>query len=128
MKTVLIAVLLLVVAVIVALFVLTATVVRKHIKKVGERAQQKTFQLKSLQTDVELLTETEIRPDAKAALQALAEQLCFSDPMSGEALAPLEQEISEKIAALKAAEDKAQTAAEISRLLDERNKKCKILK
>ena len=128
MKTILIAVLLLVIIVAVLLVVLTATVGRRHIKRVGEKAKQKTFYLQSLQTDVELLAEAESRPDAKAALQALAEKLLYSDPMSDETLAALEREIEDKINALKTTANKTQAAAEIALLLDERNKKCKILK
>lgn len=128
MKTILIAVLIFVLIVAVLLVVLTATVGRRHIKGVSEKAKQKTLYLQNLQTDVELLAEVEPHPDAKAALQALAEKLRYSDPMSDETLAALEREIADKVNVLKTTADKTQSAAEIALLLDERNKKCKILK
>lgn len=127
MKTILIAVLIFVLIVAVLLVVLTATVGRRHIKRVSEKAKQKTLYLQNLQTDVELLAEVD-PPDAKAALQALAEKLRYSDPMSDETLAALEREIADKVNVLKTTADKTQSAAEIALLLDERNKKCKILK
>ena len=61
-------------------------------------------------------------------MQALAEKLRYSDPMSDETLAALEREIADKVNVLKTTADKTQSAAEIALLLDERNKKCKILK
>ena len=128
MKTILIAALVFVLIVAVLLVVLTATVGRRHIKRVSEKAKQKTLYLQNLQTDVELLAEVEPHPDAKAALQALAEKLRYSDPMSDETLAALEREIADKVNVLKTTADKTQSAAEIALLLDERNKKCKILK
>ena len=128
MKTILIAVLIFVLIVAVLLVVLTATVGRRHIKRVSEKAKQKTLYLQNLQTDVELLAEVEPHPDAKAALQALAEKLRYSDPMSDETLAALEREIADKVNVLKTTADKTQSAAEIALLLDERNKKCKMLK
>lgn len=48
--------------------------------------------------------------------------------MSDETLAALEREIADKVNVLKTTADKTQSAAEIALLLDERNKKCKILK
>lgn len=109
-------------------FILAATVGYRHIEKVDAKVKQKTFFLKNLQTDVALLAAAENDPVAKAVLDALAEQLRFSDPMSDASLADLEQEITYKIGALKGTEDKAAATAEIMRLLDERNRKCKILK
>lgn len=65
MKTILIAVLIFVLIVAVLLVVLTATVGRRHIKRVSEKAKQKTLYLQNLQTDVELLAEVDPPPMPK---------------------------------------------------------------
>lgn len=109
-------------------FILASTVGYRHIEKVDAKVKQKTFFIKNLQTDVELLATAESDLAAKNAFNTLAEHLRFSDPMSDASLADLEQEITNKIGALKGAEDKTASAVEIIYLLDERNRKCKILK
>lgn len=101
---------------------------RDEIERVECSIQKKVFYIKSLQMDVELLAEQEIDPATKKALTQLAEKIRFSDPMSCEQLADLENRISEKIADLKTTADKTEIIRELNALVDERNKKCRILK
>lgn len=101
---------------------------RDEISRVEEKVKAKVFYIKSLQVDVELLEEKETDAETKTALQNLAEKIRFSDPMSHEALAELEQEISDKVSELKTATEKHSLIAEIELLLLERNKKCKLMK
>lgn len=90
--------------------------------------KEKTFFLKSLQVDLEMMAEKEENNDIKAKLTALAEKFQYSDPMSNDALKDIETEITNKVQELKQAENKVELIGEIEMLLMERNKKCKILK
>ena len=75
-----------------------------------------------------MLAQQEQNPETKTALIKLAEKIRYSDPMSSEALADLEAEISEKITTLKTVADKQNMIQEIELLMTERNKKTKMLK
>ena len=101
---------------------------RNEIERVEAKVQKKVFYIQELQADVELLAAAETDADTKAALTRLAEKIRFSDPMSNEQLADLENKISTKVLKLKTAANKVEIITELTSLLDERNKKCKILK
>lgn len=101
---------------------------RNEIERVEAKVQKKVFYIRELQADVELLADDETEADKKTALTQLAEKIRFSDPMSNEQLVELEGKISAKILELKTAANKVEVIAELNSLLDERNKKCKILK
>ena len=99
-----------------------------EINRVEEKIKVKRAFIQFLQTDIEMLVESENDAETKAALQKLAEKVRFSDPMSHEMLSELESRISNKVEEMKTAADKATLIKEIDLLLLERNKKCKILK
>lgn len=99
-----------------------------EIERVTAKVQEKTFYIKQLQADVELLSGAETDAATKSALTQLAEKIRYSDPMSNEQIADIEDRITAKIAELKSATDKAKIIAELNLLLDERNRKTKILK
>ena len=101
---------------------------REEINRVEEKVEKKVFYIKALQVDVEMLASTETDSDTKAALTKLADKIRFSDPMSNEALADLEAEISAKVKELKTAENKAGIITVLDSLITERNKKAKLLK
>ncbi len=101
---------------------------RNEIERVEAKVQQKVFCIRELQADIELLADNETNADVKKALTQLAEKIRFSDPMSSEQLANLENKISAKVLELKTAPNKVEIITELNSLLDERNKKCKILK
>ena len=111
-----------------AICMITADVGRDEIKRVEVKVQKKVFYIRELQTEVELLAAAETDVDIKTALAQLAEKIRFSDPMSNEQLADLENKISAKVLELKTAANKKEVIAEITLLLDERNRKCKFLK
>lgn len=111
-----------------AICMIAADTGRGEIERVEAKVQKKVFYMRSLQADVELLVNQEPDPDTKAALEQLAEKIRFSDPMSHEQLAELEAQIAAKVSELKIANKKAGIVAEILSLLDERNKKCEILR
>ena len=101
---------------------------RNEIERVEAKVQKKVFYIRELQADIELLADNETNADVKTALTQLAEKIRFSDPMSNEQLADLEDKISTKIEELKTTSSQLEIITELNSLLDERNKKCKILK
>lgn len=111
-----------------ALCVIAGQAGANEINRVEEKIKVKRAFIQFLQTDIEMLAETETDTETKAALKKLAEKVRFSDPMSHEMLGELESRISAKIEEMKTATDKKGLIAEVNTLLTERNKKCKILK
>lgn len=96
---------------------------RSEIEQVEDKVQEKTFSIRSLQADVELLANAEPDAEAKAELLRLAEKIRFSDPMSHEQTSELEAQISAKFEELKTASNKLETITELNSFLDERNRK-----
>lgn len=111
-----------------AVCMISADAGHNEIERVEAKVQKKVFYIRELQVDVELIAAAETDTDTKAALTQLAEKIRFSDPMSSEQLADLENKISVKAMELKTAANKVEIITELTSLLDERNKKCKILK
>lgn len=101
---------------------------RDEIERVEIIAQKKIFYIRELQADVELLVDNERDVEIKTALMRLLEKIRYSDPMSSEQLKDLESRISAKVTEMKTATNITEIIAELNSLLDERNKKCKILK
>lgn len=111
-----------------AVCMISADAGRNEIERVGAKVQKNVFYIRELQADIELLADNESDAAVKTALTQLAEKIRYSDPMSNEQLADLENKISTKVAELKTASSKLEIITELNSLLDERNKKCKILK
>ena len=111
-----------------AVCMISADAGRNEIERVEAEVQKKVFFIRELQADIELIATTETDADTKAELIRLAEKIRFSDPMSNEQLMDLENKISTKVLKLKTATNKVEIITELTLLLDERNKKCKILK
>lgn len=111
-----------------AVCMIASDVGRSEIERVSAKVQEKTFYIKQLRADVELLVGTETDAAIKSALTQLAEKIRYSDPMSDEQLTNIENQITEKIAELKTSTDKAKIIDVLHSLLDERNRKIEILK
>lgn len=111
-----------------AVCMISADAGRNEIERVEAEVQEKVFFIRELQADIELIATTETDADTKAELIRLAEKIRFSDPMSNEQLMDFENKISTKVLKLKTATNKVEIITELTLLLDERNKKCKILK
>lgn len=111
-----------------AVCMISADAGRNEIERVEAKVQNKVFYVREMQADIELLADNESDAAVKTALTHIAEKIRFSDPMSNEQLADLENKISIKAAELKTASSKLEIITELNSLLDERNKKCKILK
>lgn len=103
-------------------------IAKKEIERVEEKVGKKVFFIKALQIDIEMLAKDETDADTKEALNKLAQKIRFSDPMSVDEIADLEEKISSKIAELKTAEYKSEIITELNLLLTERNEKAKLLK
>lgn len=111
-----------------AVCMIASDVGRSEVERVSAKVREKTFYIKQLQADVELLAGAETDTTTKSALMQLAEKIRYSDPMSDGQLADIEDRITEKITELKASADKAKIINELNSLLDERNRKIKIMK
>ena len=111
-----------------AVCMISADAGRDEIERVEAKVQKKVFYIRELQADIELLADNESDATVKTALTQLAEKIRFSDPMSNEQLADLEDKISTKIEELKTTSSQLEIITELNSLLDERNKKCKNLK
>lgn len=111
-----------------AVCMISADAGRNEIERVEAKVRKKVFYIRELQADIELLADNESDAAVKTALTQVAEKIRFSAPMSNEHLADLENKISTKAAELKNAASKMEIITELNSLLDERNKKCKILK
>ena len=99
-----------------------------EINRVEEKIKVKRAFIQFLQTDIEMLAESEPDAATKTELKKLAEKVRFSDPMSHEMLGELESRISAKVEEMKSVTEKKVLIEEVTTLLTERNKKCKILK
>lgn len=111
-----------------AICMIAADVGRSQIEQVSAKAREGTFYIRQLQTDIESLADTETNAETKTALKQLAEKIRFSDPMRDAQIADIENRITAKISEMKSATDKSKIINELNSLLDERNKKIKILK
>ena len=111
-----------------ALCVIAGQAGANEINRVEEKIKVKRAFIQFLQTDIEILAETETDAETKAALKKLAEKVRFSDPMSHEMLCELESRITAKVEDMETSSNKISLVREVEVLLIERNKKCKILK
>lgn len=103
---------------------------RDEVQRVEDKVKSKVFYIKSLQVDVELLAEKAPDGSVKNTLNDLAQKIRFSDPMSHEQLAPLEEKLALLIEEMKSAheDDMLGLILQVNKLLNERNAKCKLLK
>ena len=116
------------IAAIAAICMISADVGRTEIERVEKKVQGKVFYIRNLQTDIEILANAEQDKVTKKALEQLAEKIRYSDPMSNEQLASLEEKIESLADELESSNQKTEIISKIETLLDERNRKCKILK
>jgi hypothetical protein len=105
-----------------------------EIGRIDGAVKEKIFFIKSLQADVEGLAAKAGENSLQDSLRELAEAIRYSDPMSNGHLAGMESDIGVKTASLRSLVEAMDTEAalglcgELRRLLEERNRKCKLLK
>jgi len=108
--------------------VVAANFGKKVISGTDVKVKEKVSYIRTLQAEMELISDAEKDHSIKTELQKLTEAIRYSDPMSDYSLADIEKTISEKVSELKSIGDKSQLISEITNLVAERNKKCKLLK
>lgn len=101
---------------------------KQEIQRIETKVKEKTQFIRLLQSDIEMLANTEEDPNIKQQLIQLAERVRLSDPMSDGQLSEIEALISEQVSLLKASPEKQQLIDTLNNLLSERNKRCMILK
>lgn len=114
--------------------VVKASAAVELVGETDEKIKTKTVFIKSLTADAEGLVDRANGESAKAACKKVYEAARYSDPMSHDALASIEEQITERVAALSAsvAKDDIQQiislADDVVHLLEERARKCRLLK
>ena len=114
--------------------IVKADIAITEVERIDAKVKTQTFFIKSLTIDAETLMATAKDDDIKAECRKVAEALRYSDPMSSDALSSAESAITLKFANLRSsvqANDKEKAISEVRDLLiliDDRNKKCKLLK
>ena len=98
------------------------------VDEIDKKVESKAAFIKNLQVNAEMLAERETDSETKKALKSLSEKIRYSDPMSIPTLAEIENDILYKFNALKTSENKVDDVKEILLLLEERNKKCRMMK
>ena len=116
------------------LSVAKATAASEEVERIDTKIKTQTFFIKSLTVDADTLMASAKSDAIKAECRKVYEAIRYSDPMSNDALASVEGQITVKFAelsdAVKAedAEKVKDIAKEVIILVGDRNKKCKLLK
>lgn len=114
--------------------VVKATAAIDIVGGIDKKVKEKTLFIKSLTVDAETLMSRAKSEAVKAECKKVYEAVRYSDPMSNGALVSIESEITIKFSNFSDAvvSDKfnvaSECATELVILIDERNKKCKLLK
>lgn len=117
-----------------AIGVTKAKATAEMVSDVGVKVKTQAFFIKSLTIDVETIMEKTKSEEIKAELKKVYEAVRYSDPMSNDALASNEGQITVAFSKLSEAvtENNIEATKELSNelliLINDRNKKCKLLK
>ena len=116
-----------------AIAVVKAKAASDIVEKIDNKVKAKMFFIKSLAVDAESLVARAKTAEAKAACNKVFEAVRYSDPMSNDALAGVESQITLKFNELAnavndGADNVESIADEFVVLIGDRNKKCKLLK
>lgn len=104
------------------------------ISDIDTKIKNKTFFIKSLTVDIDSLLARAVSSEMSEELKKVYEAVRYSDPMSNDALSGIESSITIKVSELSECVGKADIEGvkvlvkEIKILLNDRNKKCKLLK
>ena len=115
-------------------FVVSCFFSKEHIDKVETRVKEKVLFMRSIQADVQTIANKCTDAITQKFIKSLAQKMRLSDPMSHELLLDLEKNIAIEITRLKSIVEQGdfdvakKQCNSIEQLLDERNRKCKILK
>ena len=123
-----------VVLAITAIAVIKANVVAEAVTEIDKKIKTQTFFIKSLTVDAEGLLARANSEEMKVECKKVYDTIRYSDPMSHEALSGVESQITLKFVELTEAvagdemEMIKKLAREVCVLVDDRNKKCRLLK
>lgn len=112
----------------------SAHVAVSTVEEIDKKSKGKTFFIQSLTLDVEMLKEKATIPEITNEIKTLYDTVRYSDPMSDDDLVPIESQITLLMSELSEGVEKEdidvvkKRVTDISILLSERNKRCKILK
>lgn len=101
---------------------------RDTVQQIGETIKDNVSSLKSVLVDVEMIRESCSDSDLKESLRKLSETIKYSDPMTNDSVASLEERIIRKVSELRIyvddnqLADAKQTCSDLERLYIERNK------
>lgn len=107
---------------------------RDAVQQIGDNIKENVNNLKSVLVDIELMRDSCSDPELKEALRKLSETVKYSDPITNDSVANVEQRIIQKASELRIniddgqIADAKQTCGELERLYVERNKKLAISK
>lgn len=119
-------------AAVLAIFLVVAIIslmARDTVREIGNNIKEKVADLRSVLIDVEMMRDGCSDPELKEKLRKLSETIKYSDPMSNEAVADVEQRIKRQVSELRVyidnsqLADAAQACKELELLYVERNKK-----
>ncbi len=116
-----------------AIAVIKAKGAAEIVENIDTKIKTKTLFVKALTADAESLLSQAATPEAKNACKKVYEAVRYSDPMSSDALAAIESQITLKFnefsnAVTSGGDSIAPLADELVVLIGDRNKKCKLLK
>ena len=115
-----------------AIAVIKAKAAGDIVAETDEKVKMQTSFIRSLTADAEGLMSRAQTDEVKTACRKVYEALRYSDPMSGDGLAEIEAEISEKLSAFAAAvkngENVFELADEMIALIGDRNRMCTVMK
>ena len=107
---------------------------RDTVQQVSETVKENVTNLKSVLVDIEMIGTSCTDAELREALRKLSETVKYSDPMTNDTVAPIEERILRKVTELRICVDDGQNAdalqvcGELERLYVERNKKLAISK
>ncbi len=117
------------------IMIISALLVRECVDKVDRTKAQKTVFIKMLRADVEILTEKAKEPEIRKALKHLSDQVRYADPVSNDALRPIEEQIAHQLQMLRDMLESGQNTESIKAAVDsvealvnERAIRCRLLK
>lgn len=102
---------------------------RDTVQSISDTIKENVVSLRSILIDVEMMMSDCSDPELKEKLRKLSEQIKYSDPITNEIVADVEQRICRKVSELRVylensqIEDAKQVCSELDRLFVERNKK-----
>lgn len=123
-----------VVLAVVAIAVIKASVAAEAVSDIDDKIKMQTFFIKSLTVDAESLLARAQTEEIKAECKKVYEAVRYSDPMSHDMLAAAESQITIKFSELANAVNSNDIEAvkvfarDVVILIDDRNKKCRLLK